>query len=79
MKIFTVGGLIGELILIFTTLQDYMQSQPSSIGVDFTQAQYESYLSQLSDLDFGPLSLAMNKPWTQAFTDTGLIPLDIDQ
>lgn len=34
--IHTFGGLIGEIILVFTACQDFIESQPSSIGYKFT-------------------------------------------
>ena len=32
----TFGGLIGEIILVFTSCQDFISSQPSSIGHKFS-------------------------------------------
>ena len=34
--IHTFGGLIGEIVLVFTACQDFIESQPSSIGYKFT-------------------------------------------
>ena len=56
-----------------------MQSQPSSIGIDFTQIQYELFLTQCMDLEIGPFSLPLNDQWREAQLEDGTMPLDVDQ
>lgn len=60
LTIYTFGGLIGEIILVFTACQDYIQSQPSSIGHKFTSDQFETFISSLMDRDVGKINLAVN-------------------
>lgn len=45
--IFLIGGFIGELIITFTCINDYILANPQNQNFQFTQEAIENYLKDL--------------------------------
>ena len=69
--IHTFGGLIGEIILVFTACQDFIESQPSSIGYKFTSEQFETFFTSLIEKDGGKIYLPINGKFDVVTDDKG--------
>lgn len=39
--VFTFGGILGEIILVFSAIVDYLQTVPGQTGFKFTSEQFE--------------------------------------
>lgn len=55
--IFTFGGIIGEILLVFTALLDYIKSSPTTPNYKFSAESLEIFLANLIEKEVGPLHI----------------------
>jgi len=63
---YTFGGLIGEIIMTYTTLQDYCLAQPSWLGnkLVFNAEQFELVLNNVVEKsEMGKINLGISQDW----------------
>jgi hypothetical protein len=58
----TFGGLIGELIIVFSSLQDYMTVMTATHQhFKFTSEHFETFFSLILDKEYGKIILTLIK------------------
>lgn len=63
-QLFSIGGFLGELILCFTTLEDYTLSMPNATEKPpITPEQFEGFLGYILSQDSGRVNLIVNNDW----------------
>jgi len=59
---YSMGGLLGEIILCFTTMQDYINSIPTFMNTPcFNSEQFELFLQHFMNQDVGRFNLILTK------------------
>ena len=53
----TFGGIVGEVLLVFTALLDYIKSQPTTPNYRFSADSLEIYLANLVEKEIGPIQI----------------------
>lgn len=70
--IFALGGLIGEIIQVLATIDDFYQSQPSTIGNKLTFEQVEGFIIALLEKgELGDIILAVGQDWNFIVDEDG--------
>ena len=55
--IFTFGGIVGEILLVFTALLDFIRSSPTTPNYRFSAESLEIFLANLVEKEVGPLHI----------------------
>jgi hypothetical protein len=64
--LYSMGGLLGEIILCFTTIQDYINSIPTFMNTPcFNSEQFELFLQHFMNQDVGRFNLILTKDLLQ--------------